>query len=47
MLDFYFAFLEYISFFSCRVLYWFDENSIVIKKNFRLIQILIVEKKKE
>jgi superfamily II DNA helicase RecQ len=47
MLDFCFAFLEYISFLSCRVLYWFDENSVVIEKYLRLIQILIVEKKKK
>jgi hypothetical protein len=46
MLDFCFAFLEYISFLWCRVLSWFDENSIVVEKSLRLIQTLIVEKKK-
>jgi hypothetical protein len=47
MLNFFFVFLEYISLFSCRVLSWFDENSVIIEKILRLIQILIIEEKKE
>ncbi len=46
MLDSFLAYLEYISFFSCRVLCWFDENSVIIENFFPLNQILIVEKKK-
>jgi hypothetical protein len=46
MLDFCFAFLEYNSSFVWRVSKWFDENLIIIEKSFDLIQILIVEKKR-
>jgi hypothetical protein len=46
MLDFCFAFWEYISSFLCRVSKWFDENLVIIEKSFDLIQILIVEKER-
>jgi hypothetical protein len=46
MFDFCFASLEYNSSFVWHVSKWFDENLIIIEKFLDLIQILIVEKKK-